>query len=144
MKHFFELMQQQEIATRNYFPSKKELKFTFKKFSKELLDNGEIDKTEAFTQAQRYTDAITFVRDELKASLPTDKQIAFGMEFNPVNGRKMIQFHEDPIWQQLNTDLKEREELLKLAQRMEVPDMYGNIVPKVSVKYAADSLQVKY
>jgi hypothetical protein len=144
MKHLFELMQMQEIATNNYLPNKKEIELSSKSFAKKLIDSGEIDKLEAFAQAERLTTAISNVRDELKASLPREKQIAYGIEINPVNGRQMIQFSEDPIWQQLNADLKAREELLKLALKQDVIDAYGNDVPKVSVKYASDSLAVKY
>lgn len=144
MKHFFELMQQQEIETNNFLPSKKELELSSKTFAKNLIDAGEINKMEAFAQAERLTTAISNVRDELKASLPREKQTAFGIEINPVNGRQMIQFSEDAIWLQLNADLKEREELLKLAQRMDVFDAYGNDVPKVSVRYSSDSLTIKY
>jgi hypothetical protein len=144
MKHFFELMQQQEIATSNFLPSKKELELSSKTFAKNLIEAGEIDKVEAFAQAERLTTAISNVRDELKASLPREKQTAYGIEINPVNGRQMIQFSEDLIWLQLNADLKAREELLKLALKQDVIDAYGNDVPKVSIKYSADSLTIKY
>ena len=143
-KNLYELMQMQEIATNNFLPSKKELELSSKTFAKNLIDAGDIDKISAFAQAERLTTAISNVRDELKASLPREKQIAFGIEINPVNGRQMIQFSEDAIWVQLNADLKEREELLKLAQRMDVFDAYGMNVPKVSIKYSADSLTIKY
>jgi hypothetical protein len=144
MKHLFELMQMQEIATNNYLPNKKEIELSSKSFAKNLIDSGEIDKLEAFAQAERLTTAISNVRDELKASLPREKQIAYGIEINPVNGRQIFQFSDDPIWQQLNADLKAREELLKLALKQDVIDAYGENVPKVSVKYASDSLAVKY
>lgn len=143
-KNLYELMQMQEIATNNFLPSKKQLELFSKTFAKNLIDTGDIDKVEAFAQAERLTTAISNVRDELKASLPREKQTAYGIEINPVNGRQMIQFSEDAIWVQLNADLKEREELLKLAQRINVFDAYGNGVPKVSVKYSADSLTIKY
>jgi hypothetical protein len=143
-KNLYELMQMQEIATSNFLPSKKELELSSKTFAKNLIDAGEIDKVEAFAQAERLTTAISNVRDELKASLPREKQTAYGIEINPVNGRQIIQFSEDEIWQKLNADLKAREELLKLALKQDVIDGYGNDVPKVSVKYASDSLAVKY
>lgn len=143
-KNLYELMQMQEIATSNFLPSKKELELSSKTFAKNLIDAGEINKVEAFAQAERLTTAISNVRDELKASLPREKQIAYGIEINPVNGRQMIQFSEDAIWLQLNADLKAREELLKLALKQDVIDAYGNDVPKVSIKYSADSLTIKY
>lgn len=146
MKHFFELMQQQEIATNNFLPSKKELELSSKTFAKNLIEAGEINKVEAFTQAERLVTAISNVRDELKASLPREKQIAFGMEINHVNGRQMIQFSEDELWSDLNRRLKEREEVLKTSLKQTEPlyDSDGCEIPKVSIKYAADSLTVKY
>lgn len=145
-KNLYELMQMQEIATSNFLPSKKELELSSKTFAKNLIDAGEIDKFEAFAQAERLTTAISNVRDELKASLPREKQIAFGIEINPVNGRQMIQFLEDPIYAELQKQLKDREELLKVALKTDTAfyDSEGIEVPKVSVKYASDSLKVKY
>ena len=145
-KNLYELMQMQEIATNNFLPSKKELELSSKTFAKNLIDAGENDKMEMFAQAERLTTAISNVRDELKASLPREKQIAFGIEINPVNGRQMIQFAEDEIYADLQKQLKEREELLKVALKSDktIYDDQGVNVPKVGVKYASDSLQVKY
>jgi hypothetical protein len=143
-KDLFLMMREEEVATSNFLPSKKELELSSQTFAKKIIELGEIDKFEAFAQAERLTTSISNVRDVLKASLPREKQTAYGIEITPANGRQMIQFSEDEIWQQLNADLKAREELLKLAQKQEVLDTYGNEVPKVSVKYASDSLQIKY
>ena len=144
MKHLFELMQMEEIATNNFLPTKKEIILSSEQFANNLIQNGEHDKLEMFSQVVRIKEAVNTIHDAIKDSLPREKQIAYGIEINPANGRKMIQYSEDPIWQQLNKDLKAREELLKLAQMQEVLDTYGNEVPKVSVKYASDSLIIKY
>lgn len=141
-KQLFELMQQQAIAEQ--FPTKKQIQSNAQQFVNELIENGEQDKLEMFSQAVRINEALSIVTDSLKKSLPHEKTQAYGIEIVPTNGRQMIQYSEDPIWQQLNNDLKAREELLKLALKQDVIDAYGNDVPKVSVKYAADSLQVKY
>jgi len=141
-KQLFELMQMKRYS--NAFPTKTEIKFNAIEFARDLIENGEEDTLEMFCQALRANEALSIVTDTLKKSLPAEKQTAYGIEIVPVNGRTMIQYSEDPIWQQLNNDLKAREELLKLALKQDVIDMYGNEVPKVSVKYAADSLTVKY
>lgn len=141
-KQLFELMQQQQIAEA--FPTKKQVQSNAQQFANDLIESGEQDKLEMFAQAIRINEALSIVTDTLKKSLPTEKQTAYGIEIIPVNGRQMIQYSEDPIWQQLNNDLKAREELLKLALKQDVIDNYGNDVPKVSVKYASDSLTVKY
>lgn len=145
-KHLFELMAQQSIATSNFLPNKKEIEFSSKQFAKNLIDSGEVDKLEVFAQAERLTLAITSVRDEIKASLPREKQTAFGIEINPVNGRQMIQYNEDLVWSELKEKLSNREELLKVALKTTETfyDSEGVEVPKVSVKYSADSLTVKY
>lgn len=137
-------MQMEEIATNNFLPSKKEIILSSEQFANNLIQNGEHDKLEMFSQVVRIKEAVNTIHDAIKESLPREKQTAYGIEITPANGRQMIQFSEDEIWQQLNADLKAREELLKLAQKQEVLDTYGNEVPKVSVKYASDSLQIKY
>lgn len=145
-KHLFELMQQEEIATANFLPTKKEVELSAKKFSKSLLESGEIDKYEAFAQAERICQGVSVIRDELKASLPREKHQCFGIEINPVNGRQMIQYNEDLVWSELKEKLQQREELLKVALKTNEPfyDSEGCEVPKVSVKYASDSLTIKY
>lgn len=145
-KDLFLMMREEEIASSNFLPTKKEIEASSKKFATNLIDSGEIDKFEAFAQAERMTQAITTIRDELKLSLPREKNIAFGIEVNPVNGKQMIQFDEDPVYSDLKNQLKSREELLKTALKISEPfyDAEGIEIPKVSVKYASDSLQVKY
>lgn len=145
-KQLFELMQMQEIATSNFLPTKKEIEVSSKQFAKNLIDSGEVDKLEIFAQAERLTQAITNVRDEIKATLPREKQTVYGIEINPVNGRQMIQYNEDLIWSELKEKLSQREELLKVALKTNEPfyDSEGCEVPKVSVKYSADSLTIKY
>lgn len=141
-KNLFELMRMEEMAIA--FPTKKELEHTSRTFIKELIDDGNIDKFEAFAQAERMSQAVTTVRDELKASLPRESCTAYGISVTPVNGRQIVQFQEDPIYCELLKAVKDREELLKLALKQAVIDGYGNDVPRVSVKFSADSLTVKY
>jgi hypothetical protein len=145
-KQLFELMAQQELNTTNFLPTKKEVELNAKKFASNLIEAGEIDKYEAFTQAVRMSNAIEIIKDEIKSHLPKEKHIAFGIELTPVSGRTMIQFQEDEYWQQLKHKLSQREELLKLALKSDDPiyDSEGVEIPKVSVKYASDSLAVKY
>jgi hypothetical protein len=50
------------------------------------------------------------------------------------------------MWQQLKHKLQQREDLLKIALKSDDPiyDSEGVEVPKVSVKYASDSLTIIY
>ena len=139
-------MAQQEIQTNNFLPNKKEVEFSAKKFASQLIEAGEIDKYEAFTQAVRMSNAIEIIKDEIKSHLPKEKHIAFGVEISTVSGRTMIQFQDDEMWKQLKYKLQQREELLKLALKSDDPiyDSEGVEVPKVGVKYGIDSLSIKY
>jgi hypothetical protein len=145
-KHLFELMREQEIQTSNFLPNKKEVEFSVKQFASKLIEAGEVDKYEAFTQAVRMSNALEIIKDEIKSHLPKEKHVAFGVEISPISGRTMIQFQDDEMWQQLKHKLQQREELLKLALKSDEVfyDSEGVEVPKVSVKYASDSIQVKY
>jgi hypothetical protein len=145
-KNLFELMRQQEIETSNFLPNKKEVEFNAKNFVKNLLEHGEIDKYEVFSQSVRLSNALEIIKDEIKNHLPKEKHIAFGIEITPVSGRTMIQYQEDEVWQELKNKLQQREELLKVALKSDetIYDSDGVEVPKVNVKYASDSLQIKY
>jgi|LauGreDrversion4_2_1035121.scaffolds.fasta_scaffold234029_3 hypothetical protein len=143
-KGLFELMQMQEIETTNFLPTKKEVIKSSENFAKNLIENGEFNKIELLAQSTRLKDAVTVVHDTLKASVLREKANGFGIEIIPVNGRKIIEFSEDPIWRELKKSLKDREALLTLAQHQETADLYGNIVPKVSLKFSSDSLIIKY
>jgi hypothetical protein len=139
-------MREQEIQTSNFLPNKKEVEFSAKQFASKLIEAGEVDKYEAFTQAVRMSNALEIIKDEIKSHLPKEKHVAFGVEISPISGRTMIQFQDDEMWQQLKHKLQQREELLKLALKSDEVfyDSDGVEVPKVSVKYASDSIQVKY
>ncbi len=145
-KHLFELMREQEIQTSNFLPTKKEIENSGRLFAKQILSHGTIDKYELFSQAERMALSIANIRDEIKSHLPKEKHIAFGIEFCPVSGRTMINFQEDEVWSELKEKMKQREELLKVALKSNesIYDSEGCEVPKVSVKYSADSLTVKY
>lgn len=145
-KDLFMMMREQEVATLTDYPTKKEIEINSKQFAKQLIDSGEIDKLELFAQAERMAQAVTTVRDEIKASLPKEKHQFYGIEIIPVNGRQMIQYQEDLVWAELKEKLQQREELLKTSLKVtnEVYDSEGIEIPKVSVKYSIDSLQVKY
>ena len=145
-KQLFELMAEKEIQTSNFLPTKKEIENNGRLFAKQILSHGEIDKYELFSQAERLATATANIRDEIKSHLPKEKHSFFGIEVSPVNGRTMIQFNEDYIWSELKEKMQQREELLKVALKSDesIYDNEGIEVPKVSVKYASDSLQVKY
>jgi hypothetical protein len=145
-KDLFMLMREQEVQTANFLPNKKELELSSKKFAQNLVESGEYDIYELVAQSERLKLALSEINAILKDKLPKEKHSAYGIDFNPVNGRKMMQYSDDPLWCEISNKLKKREELLKVALNSddEIYDSEGVQVPKVSVNYAKDSLSVKF
>jgi deoxyhypusine synthase len=144
-KDLFMLMREQEVQTANFLPNKKELELSSKRFAQNLVESGEYDIYELVAQSERYKLAISEINAILKDKLPKEKHIAFGIEFSPMNGRKMIQLSDDPVWCKLKNEIDKRETLLNTALKSDEPIFTEEgEVPKVSVKYAKDSLAVKF
>jgi 2C-methyl-D-erythritol 2,4-cyclodiphosphate synthase len=82
-------------------------------------------------------------RDE--AEKYTAKTFTFGnVEFTRKDGAKKLNYSEDLLYSNLQSQLKAREELLKVAQKSTIYDDEGVEVPKVSISYNKDSLMVKF
>lgn len=145
-KNLFELMRQQEIQTQNFLPNKKEIQFSAQSFIKEVLDDGETDKFELLAQAKRMGEALDVINAELLKVLPQENFEAFGLKGAFRSGGETINFKECEIWSDINRELKEREELLKMALKSskEVYDESGVLVPKVSTTPRKSSLAISF
>ena len=143
-KGLFELMRMQEIQTSNFLPNKKEIQFSSKQFITDVLDKGETDKYELLAQAKRMQEALDVINTELLKVLPQENFEAFGLKGTFRNGGETINYSEDEIYCELKRCLDERADLLKLAQKQEVADLYGNIVPKVSTTPRKSSLSISF
>lgn len=138
------MMREQEIQTSNFLPNKKEIQFSAKKFITEVLEAGEVDKYELIAQAKRMQEALEVINTELLKVLPQENFEAFGLKGTFRNGGDTINYAEDEIYKELKRCLDERADLLKLAQKQEVADLYGNIVPKVSTTPRKSSLSISF
>ena len=145
-KQLFEMMREQEIQTSNFLPTKKEIQFSAKKFAKDLIEKGEVDKMELFAQAVRLNEVLTIITDELKNTLPTEKFEAFGIKGTYRNGGSTPNYKECEIWSDIAKELKEREDLLKIAMKSdkEIYDEAGVLVPKVSEIIRKSSLSITF
>lgn len=143
-KNLFLMLQEQSVETNNFLPTKAEIKLSAKSFVSNLLDAGATDKMELYAQAVRINEALQIVTDELKNSIPQENFEAFGIKGTYRNGGSTPNYSEDPIYAQLKADLDARAELLKLAQKQEVIDLYGNTVPKVSENIRKSSLSISF
>jgi len=143
-KNLLMLMQDKELS--NAFPSKKEIQINAKKFVSEILESGNVDKTELFTQAVRINEALAIVTESLKNEMPLENFEAFGIKGTYRNGGETLNYKEDPIYSDIQKELKEREELLKVAYKSsnEIYDESGFLVPKVSSTPRKSSLTINY
>ena len=140
------LMREQEIQTSNFLPTKKEIQLNTKKFINKILDAGEVDKYELIAQAKRMQEALDTITDELLKVMPLENFEAYGLKGTFRNGGDTINYKECEIWSDIAKELKEREELLKLALKSEkeIYDEAGILVPKVSTTPRKSSLSISF
>lgn len=143
-KQLFELMRQQEIETSNFLPTKKELTKSTMIFIDDILEAGETNPVEMLCQAKRLQEAVNIIVERLRDAIPADGFEAFGVNAKFRNGGETVNYSDCEIWQQLSTDLKNREALLKLALKQDVIDAYGNEVVKVSTTPRKDALVITF
>jgi hypothetical protein len=143
---FLELREQEVANLYSATFTKKEAIKTGQNLAQNIIDGGNVSKHTALANLVRLNEVISNAVGVLKDAVKDIKANEMGIEFNPTNGRQIIQYSEDPIYAEIQKQLKDREELLKVALKTDSPfyDAEGIEVPKVSVKYASDSLTVKY
>jgi hypothetical protein len=145
-KDLFQLMRQQEIDTQNFLPNRLEIQLSAKTFIKDLLDAGETNKFELLAQAKRMGEALEVINAELLKVLPQENFEAYGMKGTFRSGGETINYKDCEVWSDINRELKEREELLKLALKShnEIYDSAGVQVPKVSTTPRKSSLAISF
>ena len=143
-KDLFFLMREEEIQTSNFLPTKKEIQLSSQKFISEILDAGEIDKYELLAQAKRMYEALDVINAELLKVLPQENFEAYGLKGTFRSGGDTINFAEDEVYATIKKDLDARTEQLKMAQKQDTFDAYGNQVPKVSTTPRKSSLAISF
>lgn len=145
-KDLFLMMREQEIQTQNFLPNKKEIQFHAKEFISDILIEGNNDKYELFAQAKRMSEALDVVTNELLQSLPQENFEAWGLKGTYRNGGETVNFKDDPVWSDIQKQLKDREELLKVAlkSQSEIYDSEGILVPKCSTTPRKSSLSISF
>ena len=138
------LMREEEVTTSNFLPTKKELKLQSLNFAEQLVDSGDYELKEIYSQALRLKESLTVVESYLKKALPEEDFEAYGLKGNYRSGGNTLNYSEDEVYCELKSDLDARVELLKLAQRQVVLDTYGNEVLKVSTTPRKSSLAISY
>ena len=138
------MMREQEVQTSNFLPTKKEIQLSSQKFISEILDAGEIDKFELLAQAKRMGEALEIINVELLKVLPQENFEAYGLKGTFRSGGDTINYAEDEVYATIKKDLDSRTEQLKMAQKQDTFDAYGNQVPKVSTTPRKNSLAISF
>ena len=124
--------------------TKKEAIQTGTALAENVFESGEVSPEEVLANLSR----LKWVIDAAEATMRNkieiyDKRIVLGLEFNYVNGGNTINYADDEVYSTIKADLDARVELLKLAQKQEILDLYGNLVPKVSTTPRKSSITIK-
>lgn len=145
-KQLFELMRAEEMAVLyDSTFTKKEASATGVSLTKSVLESGTVDKMQFFANIVRLKEVVSKTEEECRKSIDiTEKTSVLGVIFNPTNGGNTINYNEDEIWCELKRCLDERTEQLKLAQKQDTFDAYGNQVPKVSTTPKKSSIKVTF
>jgi len=145
-KDLFLAMREQEIATNNFLPTKKEIIANSRKFAKDIFNSGEHNPQELYSQALRLKETLTEIEKTLKTLLPEEDFEAFGIKAQYRDGGKTLNYADDPVYADLQKQLKNRAELLKTAynSESEIYDSEGVEIPKVGITYRKSGLTILY
>lgn len=142
---FFEMRAEQMTALYDSTFTKKDAVKTGENLIDNVLESGDVDIMELGANLVRLKQVVdTAVEKFREHIIDKEKQIVLGVEFSPVNGGNTINYADDEIWQELKQCLDERTEQLKMAQKMDTFDAYGNQVPKVSTTPRKSSITIKF
>lgn len=144
--NLFLMMQEQEIQTNNFLPTKKEITLNAQKFAKDLIDSGNHNAQELFAQALRLKEVLSVIENELKNSLPNENFEAFGLKGTFRSGGNTTNYSEDYVIEELEVKIKERKALIDAALKSSEPiyDSNGVEVTKVSQTPRKSSLSITF
>ena len=142
---FFEMRAEQMTALYDSTFTKKDAVKTGENLIDSVLESGEADIMELGANLVRLEQVVSSAVSKFRNHIiDTEKVKVLGVEFSPVNGGNTINYAEDEIWNELKRCLDARTEELKLAQKQDAYDAYGNQVPKVSTTPRKSSITIKF
>jgi len=141
---FLELRANEIVQMYDSTFTKKEAVQTGVKLAENVFDSGEVSPAEVLANLSRLKWVVDAAETTMRSKLEIyDKQIILGLEFNYVNGGNTINYADDEIYSTIKADLDARTEQLKMAQKQDTFDAYGNQVPKVSTTPRKSSITIK-
>lgn len=143
-KMFFQMRAEQMATLYDATFTKKEAIAQGSKLVNQILEEGAVDKLQFMASLVRLKAVVDTAEAEMRNHLPLEKITCFGVEFNPVNGGNTVNYAEDEVYATIKADLDARTEQLKLAQKQDTFDAYGNQVPKVSTTPRKSTTTIKF
>jgi hypothetical protein len=137
----FLMMRMEEETGALYVPtlSKKEIKAKAVEDAKALMDSGESYIHDAVIDASRILEYLKPFVDELRKKVDAEKYKDFeckGVKFSFKGTGDRLDYDQDEKYAEIKTQLKEREDLLKVAYKSKemIFDSEGVEVPKIGLK----------
>jgi len=142
---FFEMRAEEMTALYDSTFTKKDAIKTGEALIENVLESGDCDIMQLGANLARLEQVISSAMTKFRSHIiDREKQIVLGVEFSPVNGGNTVNYADDEIWQELKRCLDYRTEQLKMAQKQDTFDAYGNQVPKVSTTPRKSSITIKF
>jgi hypothetical protein len=130
--------------------SKNEIQLEAQHQLEQVWEQGEIDEWKLLAITARnkaFWETFEKSAREKVNGVPERNYKAFGCEFSTMNTGDRKDYSSDPIYADLENQLKQRKELLDLAFKSNQPiyDEHGAEVPKVPIKtYGGEVLKIKF
>jgi len=142
---FFEMRAEQMTALYDSTFTKKDAIKTGEAIIDNALESGDVDIMQLGANLARLEQVVSAAMSKFRSHIiDKEKQLVLGVEFSPVNGGNTINYSDDEIWSTIKNDLDARTEQLKMAQKQDAFDAYGNQVPKVSTTPRKSSITIKF
>jgi len=142
---FFEMRAEQMTALYDSTFTKKDAIKTGEAIIDSALESGDVDIMQLGANLARLEQVVSAAMSKFRSHIiDKEKQLVLGVEFSPVNGGNTINYSDDEIWSTIKSDLDARTEQLKMAQKQDTFDAYGNKVPKVSTTPRKSSIIIKF
>ena len=141
---FLELRANEIVHMYDSTFTKKEAIKTGTDLALNVFESGEVSPAEVLANLSRLKWVIDSAETTMRSKIEIyDKRTVLGLEFNYVSGGNTINYADDEIYSNIKADLDARTEQLKMAQKQDTFDAYGNQVPKVSTTPRKSSITIK-
>lgn len=127
--------------------TKKDAKKQGQELAKQMLDNGNINPAVAMSNIIRLTEVINTLQSEIKKHI-TEEQTINGVSFKIRQGYAVLDYSDDKEVEMLETQLKQRKDLIKKATKvgksLTDPNTGEEIKPAPVKSYTKDSIVISY